>query len=179
MCDFYQSWSLVVWQWIWSQVCRHTSSSCVCAMPTTSMMTRRSDLYSPLSSTASRRSSRSRHTHTPFTFIMLKRTLLFTIVLKGRITLVSFMQNITVSLFLQKRGDDFETVSFWLSNTCRFLHCLKQYSGDEVRSHSDTHELPVSLWPAHTANVLELFAQVNRYHTYCHSQTLEGWQWTI
>uniref|UniRef100_A0A8C7SAH7 Myosin VAa n=1 Tax=Oncorhynchus mykiss TaxID=8022 RepID=A0A8C7SAH7_ONCMY len=30
-----------------------------------------------------------------------------------------------------KRGDDFETVSFWLSNTCRFLHCLKQYSGDE------------------------------------------------
>ena len=36
------------------------------------------------------------------------------------------------SLF-QKRGDDFETVSFWLSNTCRFLHCLKQYSGEEVR----------------------------------------------
>lgn len=35
----------------------------------------------------------------------------------------------------QKRGDDFETVSFWLANTCRFLHCLKQYSGDEV---SDT-----------------------------------------
>lgn len=33
----------------------------------------------------------------------------------------------------QKRGDDFETVSFWLANTCRFLHCLKQYSGDEVR----------------------------------------------
>ncbi|KAF0043413.1 hypothetical protein F2P81_004750 [Scophthalmus maximus] len=31
----------------------------------------------------------------------------------------------------KKRGDDFETVSFWLSNTCRFLHCLKQYSGDE------------------------------------------------
>uniref|UniRef100_A0A8D0AM36 Myosin VA n=1 Tax=Sander lucioperca TaxID=283035 RepID=A0A8D0AM36_SANLU len=27
---------------------------------------------------------------------------------------------------------DFETVSFWLSNTCRFLHCLKQYSGDEA-----------------------------------------------
>ncbi|KAM6301564.1 LOW QUALITY PROTEIN: unconventional myosin-Va-like [Podargus strigoides] len=32
---------------------------------------------------------------------------------------------------LKKRGDDFETVSFWLSNTCRFLHCLKQYSGEE------------------------------------------------
>uniref|UniRef100_A0A803SP71 Myosin VA n=1 Tax=Anolis carolinensis TaxID=28377 RepID=A0A803SP71_ANOCA len=28
-------------------------------------------------------------------------------------------------------GDDFEAVSFWLSNTCRFLHCLKQYSGEE------------------------------------------------
>uniref|UniRef100_A0A8C5JP71 Myosin VA n=1 Tax=Junco hyemalis TaxID=40217 RepID=A0A8C5JP71_JUNHY len=35
---------------------------------------------------------------------------------------------------LKKRGDDFETVSFWLSNTCRFLHCLKQYSGEEVSS---------------------------------------------
>ncbi|KAF3830542.1 hypothetical protein GH733_004361 [Mirounga leonina] len=33
--------------------------------------------------------------------------------------------------FREKRGDDFETVSFWLSNTCRFLHCLKQYSGEE------------------------------------------------
>ncbi|XP_073159949.1 unconventional myosin-Va isoform X3 [Lepidochelys kempii] len=32
---------------------------------------------------------------------------------------------------LKKRGDDVETVSFWLSNTCRFLHCLKQYSGEE------------------------------------------------
>lgn len=52
-------------------------------------------------------------------------------------------------LLHQKRGDDFETVSFWLANTCRFLHCLKQYSGDEVRpttihktqkmSHSSTY----------------------------------------
>nr|XP_014351996.1 PREDICTED: unconventional myosin-Va [Latimeria chalumnae] len=32
---------------------------------------------------------------------------------------------------LKKRSDDFEAVSFWLSNTCRFLHCLKQYSGEE------------------------------------------------
>lgn len=39
-----------------------------------------------------------------------------------------------VCFYLQKRGDDFETVSFWLSNTCRFLHCLKQYSGEEVSS---------------------------------------------
>lgn len=39
-----------------------------------------------------------------------------------------------VLFFLQKHNDDFEMTSFWLSNTCRFLHCLKQYSGDEVRS---------------------------------------------
>lgn len=32
----------------------------------------------------------------------------------------------------QKHNDDFEMTSFWLSNTCRLLHCLKQYSGDEV-----------------------------------------------
>ncbi|CAK6967248.1 unconventional myosin-Va isoform X2 [Scomber scombrus] len=36
----------------------------------------------------------------------------------------------SIKKILKKRGDDFETVSFWLSNTCRFLHCLKQYSGD-------------------------------------------------
>ncbi|CAB1322612.1 unnamed protein product [Coregonus sp. 'balchen'] len=33
---------------------------------------------------------------------------------------------------LVRRGDDFETVSFWLANTCRFLQCLKQYSGEEA-----------------------------------------------
>ncbi|XP_033277279.2 unconventional myosin-Vb isoform X1 [Orcinus orca] len=32
---------------------------------------------------------------------------------------------------LKKHNDDFEMTSFWLSNTCRLLHCLKQYSGDE------------------------------------------------
>ncbi|XP_048023808.1 unconventional myosin-Va isoform X2 [Megalobrama amblycephala] len=37
----------------------------------------------------------------------------------------------SIKKILKKRGDDFETVSFWLSNTCRFLHCLKQYSGDD------------------------------------------------
>ncbi|XP_058854703.1 unconventional myosin-Va-like isoform X3 [Acipenser ruthenus] len=36
-----------------------------------------------------------------------------------------------IKKILKKRGDDYETVSFWLSNTCRFLHCLKQYSGEE------------------------------------------------
>uniref|UniRef100_A0A8C4WU36 Myosin VAa n=1 Tax=Eptatretus burgeri TaxID=7764 RepID=A0A8C4WU36_EPTBU len=37
----------------------------------------------------------------------------------------------SIKKVLKKRGDDFETVSFWLANTCRFLHCLKQYSGEE------------------------------------------------
>lgn len=45
----------------------------------------------------------------------------------------------------QKRGDDFETVSFWLANTCRFLHCLKQYSGDEVRQCIHTQGVNVEL----------------------------------
>uniref|UniRef100_A0A672JLH6 Unconventional myosin-Va n=1 Tax=Salarias fasciatus TaxID=181472 RepID=A0A672JLH6_SALFA len=38
----------------------------------------------------------------------------------------------SIKKILKKRGDDFEMVSFWLANTCRFLHCLKQYSGDEA-----------------------------------------------
>ncbi|XP_069369831.1 unconventional myosin-Vb isoform X2 [Paralichthys olivaceus] len=33
---------------------------------------------------------------------------------------------------LKKNSEDFETTSFWLANTSRLLHCLKQYSGDEV-----------------------------------------------
>ncbi|KAJ8247859.1 hypothetical protein GJAV_G00251350 [Gymnothorax javanicus] len=37
----------------------------------------------------------------------------------------------SIKKILKKRGDDFEVVSFWLSNTCRLLHCLKQYSGEE------------------------------------------------
>lgn len=39
----------------------------------------------------------------------------------------------TCSCCLQKNNDDFEMTSFWLANTSRLLHCLKQYSGDEVR----------------------------------------------
>ncbi|XP_041825966.1 unconventional myosin-Vb isoform X2 [Melanotaenia boesemani] len=31
-----------------------------------------------------------------------------------------------------KKNDDFEMTSFWLANTSRLLHCLKQYSGDEA-----------------------------------------------
>ncbi|XP_057216425.1 unconventional myosin-Vb isoform X1 [Triplophysa rosa] len=33
---------------------------------------------------------------------------------------------------LKKNGEDFETTSFWLANTSRLLHCLKQYSGEEA-----------------------------------------------
>lgn len=36
-------------------------------------------------------------------------------------------------IYVQKNSDDFEMTSFWLANTSRLLHCLKQYSGDEVR----------------------------------------------
>ncbi|XP_067446055.1 unconventional myosin-Va-like isoform X1 [Thunnus thynnus] len=48
---------------------------------------------------------------------------------------VSSLLNSTISSIkgvIKRRGDDFEVVSFWLSNTCRLLNCLKQYSGDEV-----------------------------------------------
>ncbi|XP_060930749.1 unconventional myosin-Vb [Limanda limanda] len=38
----------------------------------------------------------------------------------------------SVKKVLKKNCDDFETTSFWLANTSRLLHCLKQYSGDEV-----------------------------------------------
>uniref|UniRef100_A0A8C2K859 Unconventional myosin-Vb n=1 Tax=Cyprinus carpio TaxID=7962 RepID=A0A8C2K859_CYPCA len=33
---------------------------------------------------------------------------------------------------LKRNNDDFEMTSFWLANTSRLLHCLKQYSGDEA-----------------------------------------------
>ncbi|KAK3526293.1 hypothetical protein QTP70_022697 [Hemibagrus guttatus] len=39
---------------------------------------------------------------------------------------------------LKKKSSDFDTVSFWLANTCRFLHCLKQYSGEEVYTKHNT-----------------------------------------
>ncbi|XP_031755045.1 unconventional myosin-Va isoform X6 [Xenopus tropicalis] len=46
-----------------------------------------------------------------------------------------------IKKILKKRGDDFETVSFWLSNSCRFLHCLKQYSGEEgFMKHNTTRQ---------------------------------------
>ncbi|XP_017163246.1 unconventional myosin-Vb isoform X3 [Poecilia reticulata] len=33
---------------------------------------------------------------------------------------------------LKRNNDDFEMMSFWLANSSRLLHCLKQYSGEEV-----------------------------------------------
>uniref|UniRef100_UPI00398E9CA0 unconventional myosin-Va isoform X2 n=1 Tax=Pristiophorus japonicus TaxID=55135 RepID=UPI00398E9CA0 len=46
-----------------------------------------------------------------------------------------------IKKILKKRSDDFEIVSFWLSNTCRFLHCLKQYSGEEAfMKHNTTRQ---------------------------------------
>uniref|UniRef100_A0A670ZR92 Myosin VB n=1 Tax=Pseudonaja textilis TaxID=8673 RepID=A0A670ZR92_PSETE len=36
----------------------------------------------------------------------------------------------SVKKVLKKHNEDFEMTSFWLANTCRLLHCLKQYSGD-------------------------------------------------
>ncbi|XP_071352563.1 unconventional myosin-Va-like isoform X2 [Trachinotus anak] len=48
---------------------------------------------------------------------------------------VSNLLNTTISSIkgvIKRRGNDVEVVSFWLANTCRLRHCLKQYSGDEV-----------------------------------------------
>uniref|UniRef100_A0A673C6B1 Myosin VAb n=1 Tax=Sphaeramia orbicularis TaxID=375764 RepID=A0A673C6B1_9TELE len=48
---------------------------------------------------------------------------------------VSTLLNSTISSIkgvIKRRGNDFEVVSFWLANTCRLMHCLKQYSGEEV-----------------------------------------------
>ncbi|XP_029010006.1 unconventional myosin-Va-like isoform X2 [Betta splendens] len=55
---------------------------------------------------------------------------------------VSSLLNSTITNIkrvIKRRGDDFEVVSFWLANTCRLLHCLKQYSGEEAFM---THNTP-------------------------------------
>ncbi|KAM8960932.1 unconventional myosin-Vb [Pelodytes ibericus] len=39
---------------------------------------------------------------------------------------------------LKKHNDDFQITLFWLSNSSRLLHCLKQYSGDEGFMTSNT-----------------------------------------
>ncbi|KAK2842399.1 hypothetical protein Q5P01_012599 [Channa striata] len=48
---------------------------------------------------------------------------------------ISTLLNSTITSIkgvIKKKGDDFELVSFWLANTCRLMHCLKQYSGEDV-----------------------------------------------
>ncbi|XP_041967019.1 unconventional myosin-Va-like [Alosa sapidissima] len=39
---------------------------------------------------------------------------------------------------MKRKGDNFEMVSFWLANTCCFLHCLEQYSGEEIYTKHNT-----------------------------------------
>lgn len=54
---------------------------------------------------------------------------------------VSDLLNSTISSIkgiIKKRGKDFDVVSFWLSNTCRLMHCLRQYSGDELYTKDNT-----------------------------------------
>ncbi|XP_067339483.1 unconventional myosin-Vb isoform X1 [Channa argus] len=38
----------------------------------------------------------------------------------------------SIKKVLKKNNDDFNMTCFWLANTSRLLHCLKQYSGDEA-----------------------------------------------
>uniref|UniRef100_A0A8C5LKQ1 Unconventional myosin-Vb n=1 Tax=Leptobrachium leishanense TaxID=445787 RepID=A0A8C5LKQ1_9ANUR len=44
----------------------------------------------------------------------------------------------SIKKVLKKHSDDFLITSFWLSNSSRLLHCLKQYSGDEGFMNSNT-----------------------------------------
>ncbi|XP_011228884.1 unconventional myosin-Vc isoform X1 [Ailuropoda melanoleuca] len=49
-------------------------------------------------------------------------------------SMVKSLMNSTINGIKQvvkEHVDDFEMLSFWLSNTCHFLNCLKQYSGEE------------------------------------------------
>uniref|UniRef100_A0A8C2I065 Myosin VAb n=1 Tax=Cyprinus carpio TaxID=7962 RepID=A0A8C2I065_CYPCA len=54
-------------------------------------------------------------------------------------TIKNVLKMIVNHFYMQnfKRGD-FETISFWLANTCRFLHCLRQYSGEEAYAKHNT-----------------------------------------
>ncbi|XP_040893941.1 unconventional myosin-Va-like isoform X1 [Toxotes jaculatrix] len=57
---------------------------------------------------------------------------------------VSTLLNSTISSIkgvIKRRGKDLEVVSFWLANTCRLMHCLKQYSGAEAfMTHNTTKQ---------------------------------------
>lgn len=54
---------------------------------------------------------------------------------------VTALLNTTISSIkgvIKKKGSDFEMVSFWLANTCRLLHCFKQYSGETMYTEQNT-----------------------------------------
>lgn len=55
-------------------------------------------------------------------------------------------------IYVQKNSEDFEMTSFWLANTSRLLHCLKQYSGDEVRIYIYIYGIKESMVGSHTAH---------------------------
>ncbi|XP_012929770.1 unconventional myosin-Vc isoform X2 [Heterocephalus glaber] len=58
--------------------------------------------------------------------------------------MVRSLMNSTISAIKQvvkEHLEDFEMLSFWLSNTCHFLNCLKQYSGEEeFMKHNSPHQ---------------------------------------
>lgn len=145
MCSLaFQTWSPTLYQ----QQCPAylpTSSSCASAMRTTSTMTRRSTLCSPPPSTPLRRSSRYRHrvllTHMDWDFIHILMSVCdgsLEVSCKERLVRNKvqgfwYLTHFHFAIPMQKNNNDFEMTSFWLANTSRLLHCLKQYSGDEVR----------------------------------------------
>lgn len=101
-----------------------------------STMTRRSALCSPRPSIVLRRSWRFVYSvwlKQPFKYSVNYNNLNWKGPDSSSMTNNQLVYSLCSTPSRQKRGDDFETVSFWLANTCRFLHCLKQYSGDEVR----------------------------------------------
>ncbi|KAL2093411.1 hypothetical protein ACEWY4_010723 [Coilia grayii] len=65
----------------------------------------------------------------------------------------------TIKTLIKRKGEDFETVSFWLANTTYFLQCLQQYSGEEVYSRHNT--------PQQNEHCLKNFDLANYRKTLC------------
>ncbi|XP_006831700.1 PREDICTED: unconventional myosin-Vc [Chrysochloris asiatica] len=59
-------------------------------------------------------------------------------------TMLTSLMNSTINGIkhvVKEHLEDFEMLSFWLSNTCHFLNCLKQYSGEEeFMKHNSPHQ---------------------------------------
>lgn len=139
---FFQTWGPAQFQ-LPFHVCQLTFSSCASATLTISTMTRRWSLCSLPPSTPSRRPSRWVSFHGSKTFLQKHFinacqarwkvyiwSKLYCLIKNLHIWLSVFFSNFM--LFILQKNDDFEMTSFWLANTSRLLHCLKQYSGDEV-----------------------------------------------